>query len=85
MGSLKDLRKRSFGLAILVNGTSSKRAQEHSTTARPEAWTMSRSDGETGDVPFGLEVYFEWSILEMKRRTRKRLTRLLFLGTFDRP
>lgn len=57
----KNLKKslahnRSWGLAILLNGTSSSLAQEHSTTANPFAATMSLSAGLTGKVPFGLQA-----------------------------
>ena len=50
------VHSRSCGLAILLNGTSSKRAQEHSTTARPAASTIGLSEGDIGNVPFGLFI-----------------------------
>lgn len=50
----KDLRSRSCGLAIFENGTSSRRAQEHSTTAMLSRPTISLSAGLTMRVAFGL-------------------------------
>ena len=49
-----DSRSRSCGLAIFENGTSSRRAQEHSTTAMPSRPTISLSAGLTTRVAFGL-------------------------------
>lgn len=53
-GARRDIQRRSWGLAIFANGTSSKRAQEHSTTANPACSIISRSAGLTGRVPLGL-------------------------------
>ena len=50
----QDLHSRSCGLEILPNGTSSRRAQEHSTTATPHFKIISRSEGEITRVPCGL-------------------------------
>lgn len=50
----KDVRNRSCGLAIFANGTSSRRAQEHSTTASPPPRISARSAGLITVEPFGL-------------------------------
>lgn len=47
---------RSCGDRILLNGISSNRAHEHSTTATPACSTISRSEGQTTCVPFGLRA-----------------------------
>ena len=47
-------RSRSHLPPIRPNGTSSSRAQEHSTTAAPYASRISVSAGDTGILPFGL-------------------------------
>ena len=47
-------RSRSCGLVILLNGISSRRAQEHSTTASPPCKIYSRSAGDTTCFPLGL-------------------------------
>ena len=48
------VRRRSWGLAILLKGTSSRRAQEHSTTATPAFKMYWRSDGLRICLPLGL-------------------------------
>ena len=64
------LRKRSCGLAIFVKGTSSRRAQEHSTTASPSLAMMSLSAGLTMDLAMGLLT----RIVKMEYRYTGRLT-----------
>ncbi|KAF8918587.1 hypothetical protein CPB85DRAFT_1280397, partial [Mucidula mucida] len=47
---MHNVHNRSWGLAILENGTSSRRAQEHSTTASPPCNIRSLT---ASDIPFG--------------------------------
>jgi hypothetical protein len=53
---LDSLQRRSFGLAILLNGAASRRPQERLTTMRPKGWRISWSEGEMGEAPFSLEA-----------------------------
>lgn len=53
---------RSCGDRILLNGISSRRAHEHSTTATPACSTISRSAGHTTWVPLGL-----WACVSVNR------------------
>lgn len=64
------LRRRSCGLEILENGTSSSRAHEHSTTARPYSETRVESAGLITWVPFGLEDTFSTALIEMSRDSK---------------